>query len=206
MSADYLATQSPNILRKEFLSFIIEKSPDDSRPGYVVRGAEAHVFESISKLVGYFMEENREALGVRLVEPGDYLGSFESMFGTHKRVSAISEEAGPAEEEEEEGNAEEHVRKVPQVPSPDRTLGNTYFPSSEVASAAEVMAAEYDGFGSDLEDGADEATESQPAARLHPSGSDVKRQLRAVFDDLPEGDDDADTEFGFGDLSDDEFS
>jgi hypothetical protein len=191
------------------LSYILEKSPDERRPGYVVRGAEALVFDSISKLVQHFMGAKRDELGVRLVEPGDYLSSFESMFGNHKKVTSIAEteDAGSAGEDSDDEAApprepapaepQDAIPKDVQVPPPDRTLGNTYFPSSEAAAAA----IEYDGFGSDLDDDdadADTDAHRPKPAVIKPTG-DLKRELRAVFDDLPEDDDDVDTEFGFGD-------
>lgn len=92
-----LSVKSPNPLRKEFLSFIIEKSPDDTRPGYVIRGAEALVFRSIFEMVNYFMEDRRDELGVQLVQPGDHMSTFESIAG-YEATRRMSETVGSSSE------------------------------------------------------------------------------------------------------------
>lgn len=59
----------------DFMTFLIEKSPDSGKPGYMIRGCSA-VCTTVAKLIKFYRDEERPELGVQLKNPGPYLMSY----------------------------------------------------------------------------------------------------------------------------------
>lgn len=58
-----------------FATFLIEKSPDAKKPGYMVRGCGA-ICQTIAKLIKYYRDELRPELGVQLKNAGPYIKDY----------------------------------------------------------------------------------------------------------------------------------
>eukprot|EP00039_Didymoeca_costata_P023744 m.8078 g.8078 ORF g.8078 m.8078 type:complete len:420 (+) comp3837_c0_seq2:476-1735(+) len=58
-------------------TYVIEKSPDPKRRGYLVRGSN-DVFDTVYRLVKHYSSAKREDLGIKLRHPGNYLADYAS--------------------------------------------------------------------------------------------------------------------------------